>query len=507
MIASLVAQAQEWSSPVVDYHALAPEIVVAAGLCLVLLVDLFIEERQRWITSTLAGFTFLAAFIPIITLAVVGDDVRSMFDGRYVVDEFSLILKALFLLAGYLVVLMSTTEIEEGGYYQGEYYVLLLASVLGMVMMSSARDLVSIFIALEFLSIPAYMLAAWRKRDGKSNEAGVKYYLLGVFASAVMLYGMSLLYGTTGSTRLVDIGAAVTASGQFGGVEALAIVFVIVGFAFKVSAVPFHTWAPDTYQGAPTPVTAFLSVASKAAGFVALLTLLYVAFPNGGDVWQPFLWVVSALTMTVGNVLALRQRNIVRMLAYSSISQGGFILMPLAIAATGDAAEPALQAVIAYLVIYAVMNLGAFAVVIAVGRHTGSGDISSYGGLFGYAPGLGTVMTLFMASLAGIPPLAGWIAKFTAFRAVLEAGTNWAYVLAVVGAVNSVIAFGYYGNVMREIWMRPSPHGATSPVRTPTSIGAALGITTVGTILLGVLPGLVLRFGDLSDLVGNGFVR
>ncbi len=507
MIASLFAQAQEWTTPVVDYHALAPEIVVAAGLCLVLLVDLFVEERQRWITSTLAGFTLLAAFIPVITLAVVGDDVRSMFDGRYVVDEFSLILKALFLLAGYLVVLMSTSEIEEGGYYQGEYYVLLLSSVLGMVMMASSRDLVSIFIALEFLSIPAYMLAAWRKRDGKSNEAGVKYYLLGVFASAVMLYGMSLLYGTTGSTRLVDIGEAVTASGQFGGVETLAIVFVIVGFAFKVSAVPFHTWAPDTYQGAPTPVTAFLSVASKAAGFVALLTLLYVAFPNGGDVWQPFLGVLAALTMTVGNVLALRQTNIVRMLAYSSVSQGGFILMPLAVAATGDAAEPALQAVVAYLVIYAVMNLGAFAVVIAVGRHTRSGDISSYGGLFGYAPALGTVMTLFMASLAGIPPLGGWIAKFAAFRAVLEAGTGWAYALAVVGAVNSVVAFGYYGNVMREIWMRPSPDGATSPVRTPTSIGAALGITTVGTILLGVLPGIVLRFGDLSDLVGNGFLR
>ena len=186
--------------------------------------------------------------------------------------------------------------------------------------------------ALEFLSIPAYMLAAWNKRDEKSNEAGVKYYLLGVFASAVMLYGMSLLYGVTGTTLLSELGGAITAKGQFGGVEVLAIVFIIVGFAFKVSAVPFHSWAPDTYEGAPTPITAFLSVASKAAGFVALVTLIYVAFPQASDVYQPFIWVLAALSMTVGNVLALRQTNIVRMLAYSSISQGGFILMPLAVA-------------------------------------------------------------------------------------------------------------------------------------------------------------------------------
>ena len=252
-----------------------------------------------------------------------------MFDDRYVIDNFSLVLKALFLLTGYIVVLLSTHEIEEGGYHQGEYYVMLLSSILGMVMMSSARDLISVFIALEFLSIPAYMMAAWRKRDRKSNEAGVKYFLLGVFASAVMLYGMSLLYGATGSTKLTAIGQVVTGKGKLGGIEVMGVVFVIVGFAFKVSAVPFHTWAPDTYEGAPTPVTAFLSVASKAAGFVALVLMVYLAFPHATDVYRPFIWVLSALTMTVGNVLALRQTNIVRLLAYSSISQGGFILMPL----------------------------------------------------------------------------------------------------------------------------------------------------------------------------------
>ena len=250
--------------------------------------------------------------MPIVTLAVVGDDdVRSMFDGRYVVDDFSLILKALFLLVGYVIVLLSQTELEEGGYYQGEYYLLLLCSVLGMVMMSSSRDLVSVFVALELLSIPAYMMAAWRKRDRKSNEAGVKYYLLGVFASGVLLYGMSYLYGTTGTTKLSEIGAAIDGDDLLS-MQVIAVVFVIVGFGFKVSAVPFHTWAPDTYEGAPTPVTAFLSVASKAAGFVALVTMLFVALYPADDVYQPFIWVLAALTMTVGNVLALRQTNIVR---------------------------------------------------------------------------------------------------------------------------------------------------------------------------------------------------
>jgi len=494
--------AGDFTVPTIDYHALAPEIVLAAGICAVLLVDLFVDESRRWITSTLAGFALLGAVVPVFTLAVIGDDVRSMFDGRYVVDQFSLVIKALFLLSGYVVVLMSSNEIEEGGYYQGEYYVLLLSSVLGMVMMASARDLISIFVALELLSIPAYMLAAWRKRDGKSNEAGVKYYLLGVFASAVMLYGMSLLYGAAGTTKLVELGQIITAKGQLGSVEVLGIVFVIVGFAFKVSAVPFHEWAPDTYEGAPTPVTAFLSVASKAAGFVALVTLVFVAFPQAKDVYQPFIWVMSALTMTLGNLVALKQTNIVRMLAYSSVSQGGFILMPLAVAGTNGAAASSLRAVVVYLVIYAATNLGAFAVIIAVSRKTRSGEISSFGGLFGYAPGLGVMMTIFLASLAGIPPLGGWFGKFGAFKSLLDAGNNWGYGLAVIGAINTVIAASYYITVMREIWMNPAPDGDVTPIRTPASLQAALAITTLATLVFGIVPGLISRYGDLTDLTG-----
>ena len=500
MLSSLLA-AGGFVSPRVDYHALAPEIVLGAGICVVLLVDLFVAESKRWILATLSGFVLLGALLPVVTLGVIGGDVRSMFDDRYVIDNFSLVLKALFLLTGYVVVLLSTHEIEEGGYHQGEYYVMLLSSILGMVMMTSSRDLVSVFVALEFLSIPAYMMAAWRKRDRKSNEAGVKYFLLGVFASAVMLYGMSLLYGATGSTKLATIGEVVTGKGKLGGIEVMGVVFIIVGFAFKVSAVPFHTWAPDTYEGAPTPVTAFLSVGSKAAGFVALVLMVYLAFPQATDVYRPFIWVLAALTMTVGNVLALRQTNIVRLLAYSSISQGGFILMPLVVAGSARSAETSLRAIVVYLIIYAATNLGAFAVVIAVSRKTRSGEISSLGGLFGYAPGLAVLMTAFLASLAGIPPLGGWYAKFGSFNAVLTARSGWGYSIAVIGAVNAVIATAYYVTIMREMWMKPAPDGDVTPVRAPGSIKAALAITGVATLVFGVLPGFT-GYGGITELAG-----
>ena len=496
---ALLAQ-QAFDAPSVDFHALAPELVLTGAIVVVLLADLFQPTGSRGIVPQLAGIGILASIVPVLTLALDGAD-RSMFGHAYEVDNFALILKALFLLGGYVVVLLSTNYIAEGDYAEGEYYFLLLSSLLGMTVMASSRDLISIFVALELLSIPAYMLAGWRKRDVLSNEAGVKYYLMGVFASAVMLYGMSLFYGVAGTTRLTGVADAVAKSGNVP-IITLAVVFIIVGFAFKVSAVPFHTWAPDTYEGAPTPVTAFLSVASKAAGFVALLTLLYVGFPSAKDVYQPLFWVLSVITMTVGNVLALRQTNIVRMLAYSSISQGGFILMPLAVAGDPVARADSLRAVITYLIVYAATNLGAFAVVLAVARKTRSGEISSYDGLFTYAPGLATAMTIFLASLAGVPPLGGWIAKFGVFTAVLSPGTAAGAVLAVIGAVNSVIAFGYYGRVMRAMWMREPADGDVAPIRVPQPLTLALGLTVVTTIVIGVIPQVVLRYGDLGSFTG-----
>ena len=500
-----------FDTPDLDYHALAPEIVLAAAIVVVLLADLVLSEERKWLVGNLAGFGLLAAMVPIVSLAVdSGPTTRSMVGGAYVVDNFALVLKALFVVTGYVVLLMSTRYVEEGDYYEGEFYFLILCSLFGMVVMASSRDLVSIFVALETLSIPAYILAGWRKRDLKSNEASLKYYLLGVLASAVMLYGMSLIFGYTGSTLLTTIGAEVSGStanalGRAGGDQPLVTVgifFILVGFAFKVSAVPFHFWAPDTYEGAPTPVTAFLSVASKTGGFVAIFQLVFVGFLGRDDVWGPLFGTLAVLTMTVGNLVALRQTNIVRLLAYSSIAQAGYILVPLAVAGTSArAADSALTASIVYLLVYAAMNLGAFTVVIAVARKTRSGEISSYGGLFEYAPGLAVLMTIFLFSLAGIPPLAGAWAKIFVFRAVLDAGTGWAVALGVVAAVNSVIALFYYAAIARQMWMSPVPDGDRTPIAVPPPLVAALGITVSVVLAIGVYPEAFARLGDLASVV------
>ena len=504
MVSSLLAQAAGgFKAPHLDYAALSPEIVLTGVLILILLLDLVVDETRKYLVTQLAGVGVLISLVPVIALGVDGAD-RSMFGGAYVVDDFALLFKGLFLAIGYVVLLMSTRYIEEGEYYEGEYSFLLLSSLLGMVVMSSSRDLITIFVALELLSIPAYMLAGWRKRDLKSNEAALKYYLLGVLASAVMLYGMSLVFGATGSTVLHEIGRQVAGSAGDEPLVTLGIFLIVVGFAFKVSAVPFHFWAPDTYEGAPTPVTAFLSVASKAGGFVALLQLVYVGFFGREEVWGPLFWILAALTMTVGNLVALRQTNLVRMLAYSSVAQAGYILVPFAVAGDSpQAVDTAQTATIVYLAIYAAMNLGAFAIVMAVARKTRSAEISTYGGLFTYAPGLTVLMTIFVFSLAGIPPLGGWFAKLAVFQAALDAGTTTAVILAVIAGVNSVIALFYYAQIAREMWMRPVPDDDRSPISVPAPLAAALGLTALMVLAVGIYPQAIARLGDLAHLTAG----
>ena len=502
-VAALVGVIDKIAAPYLDYHAISPEIVLTGVLCLMLVVDLVVDETKKYLVGTVAGLGLLGAMIPIVTLALAGHHQRVMFSGAYVVDPFALALKALFILSGYVVLLISTTYIEEGDYYEGEYSFLIVASILGMVVMASARDLITIFVALELLSIPGYLLAGWRKSDVRSNEAMLKYYLLGVLSAAVMLYGMSLIFGFTGSTLLTDIGQATQGAVGAKPIVSIGIFFVLIGFAFKVSAVPFHFWAPDTYEGAPTPVTAFLSVASKAAGFVAMMELVFVGFFGRHDVWAPLFWILAALTMTVGNLIALRQTNVVRMLAYSSVAQAGYMLIPFAVAGdnlTPHTANTALTAIIVYLLIYGAMNLGAFAVVIAVARKTRSGEIASFGGLFSYAPGLTVLMSAFLFSLAGIPPLGGWFAKLLIFRVILDSGTTAAVVMGVILAVNSVIALYYYANIAREMWMRPVPDEDRTPVRIGTPIRIALLITSGTTLVIGIFPNLFAHVGDLASL-------
>lgn len=489
-------------APHIDYAALAPEIVLTAGAVLLILIDALALERAKPFMSVLAGATLLGALIPVLWLANDGPD-RSMFGGAFVVDNFALVLEAMFLISGYVVVLLATNYIAEGDYWESEFYALLLSSLLGMLVMCSARDLLTIFVALELLSIPAYMLATWRKRDLRSNEAGIKYYLMGVFASALMLYGMSLVFGAAGSTLLTEIAPAI-AGDQPRSTVVLGMLFVIIGFGFKVSAFPFHTWAPDTYEGAPTPVTAFLAVASKAAGFVAILQLVYVGFGTRHDVYQPLMWVLAAGSMTAGNLMALRQKNIVRLMAYSGIAQAGYMLAPLVIAGHNAASgDRALQAIVTYLIIYAGMNLGAFGVILAVARKTRSAEISSFRGLFHYAPGLTVAMTMFLMSLAGIPPLAGWYAKFQVLNALLSASNTSGVLMGVVIGVNSVIALYYYGSIARSMWADDVPDGDRTPIRVPPALVSAIAISAVVTLLFGVLPQTIGHFTN-SGLLAIG---
>ncbi|MCB1246115.1 MAG: NADH-quinone oxidoreductase subunit N [Acidimicrobiia bacterium] len=489
----------------IDYLALAPELVIVATMLVVFTLDLVLSRQDKYWTATVAVAGTALAAVPLVILAVDGQT-RSMFDGSYVVDEFALVLKGIFVVSAYLVLLLSHHYIESERFYEGEYYFLLLASILGSLVMASSRDLIVLFVGLELTTGPLFLLAGWRKGDAKSNEASLKYFILGVLSTAILLWGMSLLYGLTGEVTFSGISAAFS-GGVTEPAEVVAILFVIVGFSFKISAAPFHFWAPDTYEGAPTPVTAYLSVNSKAAGFVAMLLVCYLALPGASAVWAPALWILAALSMTLGNLSALRQRNIVRLLAYSSIAQAGFMLVPFAAAAvSGSDLAEGFSATVVYLVIYAVMNLGAFACVIAAANKTGTGDIEGWAGLGRVDARLGLLIGVFFFSLAGIPPLAGWFAKFAMFRSVILAGGTWTVVLAIIASVNAVIAFYYYSRVIKAVWLDDpgEMQVAADPKPSSVSLRLALLIAAGLTVAIGLFPSIATFVGDASRVITGG---
>ncbi len=506
-----------------DYHALLPELLLAATVIAILAVDVA-PVRKQW-TAVVALVGLFASFIPLLTLGFCESfsfceetGVRAMFGGSYVVDTFSLVLKGLFLGSAFLAVLISAGYLERGRFWEGEYYFLIMCSVLGAVVMASSRGLVTMFVALELVTGPTFLLAGWRKGNARSNEAALKYFIVGVLSASVLLFGMSLIYGVTGELTFAGIREAIVsnelANPGFDDLPLLniGVLFTLLGFAFKVAAVPFHFWTPDTYEGAPTPVTAYLSVVSKAAGFVGLLVVSYQAFAALRNIWGPALWILAALSMTLGNLSALRQENIVRMLGYSSIAQGGFILAPFGAAVsagvTGAQLEDAFFATVTYLLIYAFMNLGAFAVVIAGAKRIGSAEMKDWGGLYQYAPGLAGLTMLFFFSLAGIPPLAGWFAKLVMFRSLIGVG-GWGIALAVIAAVNSVIAFVYYARVVKAAWFDPVPEdvltGEARSAYLAPSLGLAMGLAAVGVILVGIYPPILSELGELTKVFVAGF--
>ncbi|MFM8944721.1 MAG: NADH-quinone oxidoreductase subunit N [Actinomycetota bacterium] len=486
-------------NPSIDLHALAPEIILSATILLVLVTDAFLPARRAWVGMPLATIGVLGALAATLTLL---GSTRSTFDGSFVVDGFALLFKVLFLVLAVLVLLLSARYMRDGRYYQGEYYVLLLTAFLGCSMMPSSRNLLTLFLALELVSAPGFLLAAFRKTDPRSNEAGLKFFLIGVLSTAVMLYGMSLVYGLAGTLDLRGIGAA------FGGPlddgrEALAlasILFIVAGFAFKVSAVPFQFWAPDTYEGAPVPVAGFLATASKAAGFAGLLQVMFVAFPAQHAFWAPVFAALAIATMTIGNLVALQQRQVVRLLAYSGIGQAGYILLPFALASGNLALDgAAFSAAVTYILIYAVMTAGAFAVVTALAAESPGLLVEDLAGLGRRSPLIAVAMTTFMVALAGIPPTAGFWAKLFVFSAAIDRG-GIGIALAIAMVLNSVVSLAYYLAVART--MMVSPPTTDRAFRPSLAVRVVALASLAAVLVVGVYPQALAHFPPLATLVG-----
>ncbi len=486
----------------IDFGAIAPELVLTATAILVLLVDLVLTDQAKQLANPLSAIGALVALG--FTLPLWGDE-RSTFGGSFVVNDYAVVLKVIFLVSLLAILGISWRYFAESRFFQGEYYFLLLVSFLGMLIMPSARDLLLLFIALETVSLPGFVMAGLRKRDLYSSEAAIKFFLIGVLSVALMLFGISMMYGFTGTTSLSGIAQAL---GQWGAspppLLLASLLLIIVGFGFKISAVPFHFWAPDTYAGSPIPVAAMLAVASKTAGFAGLIAVTFIAFEPFAAVWAPALGVLAILTMTLGNLVAMQQRDMVRLLAWSSVAQAGYMLIPFGLAVTGDAAvnEAAVQATIFYIAAYALPNIGAFGVVVALNRKTGYRSIDDFAGLGSRHPFMAVAMTTFLLSLGGAPPTVGLWAKFAIVQAGAEAGTVLAYVLLFFLILNSVIAFYYYLRVVWVMWMREGRPGM-APVTPGVNLSLVTAALVFGTVLLFVLPGLIADTTAGTDLVAG----
>jgi NADH-quinone oxidoreductase subunit N len=462
-----------------DLYTILPIIILVAWACVLLLVDLFIPKGRKGWTALLAAVG-LAGTLGV-TLAQAGRELTA-FNGMVMLDGFSSFLNALFLASGLLGIAIAYGYLKRMGLERGEYYTLMLFSISGMMLMAQATDLIIVFLALELLSIPLYVLAAWARPRADSEEAGLKYFLLGAFATGFVVYGVALVFGATGATALSGIAAAVAAETYTKYLLLIGAALILVGFSFKVAAVPFHMWTPDVYQGAPSSVTGFMAVGAKAAGFAALLRIFVTALPSLDVDLVPVLWGLAALTMIVGNVIAISQTNIKRMLAYSSIAHAGYILMAFVTFGNPKVAPDAVASALFYLVTYAITSFGAWSVVIALEKQDGTGlEISDYAGLGKRKPLLAAAMTIFMLSLTGMPPTLGLVGKFYLFRTAIEGGFIG---LAIIGVLTSLISAYYYLRVIVVMWMRDGEAESTSEPWLDLTTAA----TAIATVVLSFLP-------------------
>jgi NADH-quinone oxidoreductase subunit N len=491
---------------VADLHKFYPEIVITGALLLVVVADISLSGLKRTVTFALTVLGLASAFV--LTLALVAGQPGSMFYGMIALDPMAVFFKAFLILASLLVVLAAPRSREFSGLNLGEFYALMLGVTLGMMLLASSADLLMLFLSLEMVSVGSYIMVGYLRNDRQSNEASLKYLLFGAVSTGVMIYGITLLFGVTGSTKMIVIRhalAGAAASGENSLVLLVSTVLILAGLGFKIAAVPFHFWCPDVYTGAPTPVTAFLSVAPKAAGFAILVRFFFTGLSQARPEsvwstfasinWMPILMVLSIVTMTFGNIAALRQENMKRLLAYSSIAQAGYILMG-AVVLTAEG----LQAVLVYLITYLFMNLGAFMIVIEIYNRTGSFELKDYRGFYRRSPFLSVSMSIFLLSLMGIPPLAGFFGKLYVFAAAVNRDLAW---FAVIGALNSVVAVYYYARVMKTMVIDDGEE--TSPVRASWDSAALIWVMLIPTVGLMLFWDQVQRItlGSVGLFLGN----
>ena len=474
-----------------DFHVLKPAIILCLFGCGILLADVFVVRHtgRRWINAVTAlvgeGLVAVVLFGHLADVRMQG--AFAGLGGSVVIDGFGVFFNGIFAMAASLAIILSVRYMESEGEHRGEYYALMLFAQAGMSLMATGQDLVVLFVALETMALSFYVLVGFLRRSRKSNEAAMKYLILGAFSSGLLAYGLSILYGISGSTSLADIGEAVAARPDGDWVLTLALITTSVGLFFKIAAVPFHMWAPDVYEGAPTPTTAYVSVASKAASFALMIRLFLVAYGSVADSWIYLLGFVALVTMTVGNLAAVTQSNLKRLLAYSSVAHGGYILLGLV-----AANEAGLRGVAVYILAYVFMNFGAFALIAALRRDgEAAEELEDLNGLFSRSPAYTILMAIFMLSLAGIPPMAGFYGKYYIFLALLQEGH---YVFALFAALYVAVAAYYYFRVIRACWLAQS---GEKPAALEMNLGTRVTLVASGalTVIIGIMPQ---RFLDLA---------
>lgn len=510
-----------------DFQLFLPELILLVGGIGVLITDLFLRERAEqesrlaWVSmAILAAALVVSAALYGVSEPLFRSSVDPVAPGSFVVDGFTTFFRIIAILTTIIILLASVDYVRGKTAFRGEFFTFMIFSTLAMTLMAGSTDLIMVIISLEFLSITSYILTGYLRGNLKSNEGAVKYFLYGSITTAMTFYGASLLYGIAGSTNLYDIAThfadpTSTIGNNTLGLILPAIIFLLAGFGFKIALVPFHQWSPDAYEGAPTPVTAFLSVGPKAAGFAMLLRVMVIALPEFEHEWAAVMIGVAMVTMTLGNIVALSQNNVKRLLAYSSIAQAGYMLIGVAgvsvanIAGIMDPHEggaglaiDGTAGVLLYILGYLFTNLGLFIGVIAVDYLTNNDTVPGFAGLLRRAPFLTIAMTIFFLSLVGIPPTAGFIGKFWVFGAAIQ---NQLYALAAVGAINGVISVVYYFKILKQMWYE-APTDA-SPLRLPTPMNVALVVCLVLTLLMGIYPTPFVELANQSIQMFGVFVR